>query len=50
MFSELPKLFDRNFAIAYFLPVSLFLAASTWLLKVMGINPYGHTPVAGLAI
>jgi hypothetical protein len=36
MFSELPKLFDRNFAIAYFLPVSLFLAASTWLLKVMG--------------
>ena len=33
MFSELPKLFDRNFAIAYFLPVSLFMIASIWLLR-----------------
>lgn len=31
MFSDLPKLFDRNFAIAYFLPVSIFLTASALL-------------------
>jgi hypothetical protein len=36
MFSELPKLFDRNFAIAYFLPVSLFMLASGWLLNSAG--------------
>jgi hypothetical protein len=36
MFSELPKLFDRNFAIAYFLPVSLFMVASTLLLNTVG--------------
>ena len=36
MFSELPKLFDRNFAIAYFLPVSIFLAISAWLLDRVG--------------
>ena len=28
MFSELPKLFDRNFAIGFFLPVALFLIAA----------------------
>lgn len=39
MFSELPKLFDRNFAIAYFLPVSLFLLASARLLYVLGYWP-----------
>ncbi len=36
MYSELPKLLDRNFAIAYFLPVNLFLIASTWLLESTG--------------
>jgi len=36
MFSELPKLFDRNFAIAYFLPVSIFLAISAWILEQVG--------------
>lgn len=36
MFSELPKLFDRNFAIAYFLPVSLFMIASASLLNLVG--------------
>src|SRR5262245_57914640 len=36
MFSELPKLFDRNFAIAYFLPVGLFMVASAWLLNAIG--------------
>jgi hypothetical protein len=37
MFSELPKLFDRNFAIAYFLPVNLFLVASWFLLDKIGL-------------
>lgn len=36
MFSELPKLFDRNFAIAYFLPVSLFMVESGILLNILG--------------
>jgi len=36
MFSELPKLFDRNFAIAYFLPVSIFLVISAWILERVG--------------
>lgn len=36
MFSELPKLFDRNFAIAYFLPVSLFMVATALLLNSFG--------------
>jgi len=36
MFSELPKLFDRNFVIAYFLPVSLFMVASAGLLNSLG--------------
>jgi hypothetical protein len=36
MFSELPKLFDRNFAIAYFLPVSIFLAVNAWVLDKVG--------------
>jgi hypothetical protein len=36
MFSELPKLFDRNFAIAYFLPVSLLLTISAFILKAAG--------------
>lgn len=31
MFGELPKLFDRNFVIAFFLPVATFLAASIGL-------------------
>ncbi len=32
MFSELPKLLDRNFAIGYFLPAVTFLAVSGYLL------------------
>ena len=36
MISELPKIFDKNFAIAYFLPVSLFMAASAGLLSMLG--------------
>jgi hypothetical protein len=33
VFGELPKLFDRDFAIGYFLPVAAFLAASYGLLS-----------------
>ena len=47
MFSELPKLFDRNFAIAYFLPVSLFLTASTWFLKSVGYWSQIETSLTG---
>jgi hypothetical protein len=36
MFGQLPKLFNRNFAIGYFLPVAAFFAASLVL-----INGYG---------
>lgn len=36
MFSELPKLFDRNFAIAYFLPVGLFMVISGIFLNIVG--------------
>ncbi len=32
MFSELPKLFDRNFALGYFLPSTLYLLATLYLL------------------
>lgn len=32
MFSELPKLFERNFAMAFFLPVAIFIGASLLLL------------------
>ncbi len=32
MFSELPKLFDRNFALGYFLPSTLYLVATLYLL------------------
>ncbi len=33
MFGELPKLFDRNFAIGYFLPIIAFVAASLGLIS-----------------
>src|SRR5436305_11527999 len=31
MFGELPKLFDRDFAIAYFLPSAAFTAVTYWI-------------------
>lgn len=43
MFGELPKLFDRNFVIGYFLPISIFIAAGLWLstgLKLPGVPVY----------
>ena len=39
MFGELPKVFDRDFAIAYFIPVAAFLAASLQLLSGFGLVP-----------
>lgn len=38
MFSELPKLFDRDFVIGYFLPVAMFLAASIGVSHVFGVQ------------
>jgi hypothetical protein len=35
MFGELPKLFDRNFVIGFFLPVAIFITVS-----ILIINPY----------
>lgn len=35
MFGELPKLFDRNFVVGFFLPVAIFITIS-----VLIINPY----------
>lgn len=39
MFGELPKLFDRNFAVGYFLPVSIFITISGFLLGQYGFAP-----------
>ena len=39
MFSELPKIFDRNYAIGYFLPVAVFLVVSLGLIKGYGLLP-----------
>ena len=38
MFAELPKLFDRNFAIGFFLPFALAAAASLYLLDCYGLS------------
>ena len=40
MFSDLPKLLDRNFAVGYFLPAAIFLAATDHLLQAFGRLPY----------
>jgi hypothetical protein len=50
MFSELPKLLDRNFAIAYFLPVSLFVVVSIGLLKAAGYWSKVETILTGTTI
>lgn len=39
MFGKLPELFDRNFAVGYFLPSTLFLVTSLAL-----ANEFGHLP------
>ena len=35
MFGEIPKLFDRNFVIGFFLPVAIFITIS-----ILIVNPY----------
>lgn len=37
MFSEMPKLFDREFALGYFLPLATFLTASYLLVSAYGL-------------
>ncbi len=39
MFGELPKLFDRNFAIGFFLPVAIFITVSGIILAQYGFAP-----------
>jgi len=39
MFGELPKIFDRNFAVNYFLPVTAFLGLSYFLFSTYGLLP-----------
>jgi hypothetical protein len=39
MFGELPKLFDRNFIIGFFLPVAIFLTASGLILGQYSFGP-----------
>jgi hypothetical protein len=39
MFGELPKLFDRNFAVGFFLPVAIFIALSGWILSQYPFGP-----------
>jgi hypothetical protein len=38
LFSELPKLFDRNFLVGYVIPAVLFLTATTILLNLYGLT------------
>jgi hypothetical protein len=39
MFGELPKLFDRNFAVGFFLPIAVFITLTEWIL-----GPFFHGP------
>jgi hypothetical protein len=39
VFAELPKLFDRDFAIGYFLPAALFIALSYFVIAWFGFHP-----------
>lgn len=43
MFGELPKLFDRDFAIAYFLPSAAFVAVSYLILVRFNLSPVVFT-------
>jgi hypothetical protein len=40
LFADLPKIFDRNFIIAFFLPAVVFVAASLWLLAGFNLVPH----------
>lgn len=39
MFGELPKLFDRNFAVGFFLPITIFITLSGVILSQYGFSP-----------
>jgi hypothetical protein len=39
MFGELPKLFDRNFAVGFFLPIAIFITLSGMILSQYGFVP-----------
>jgi len=39
MFGELPKLFDRNFAVGFFLPIAIFITLSGLILSQYGFAP-----------
>ena len=39
MFGELPKLFDRNFAVGFFLPIAIFITLSGLVLSQYGFAP-----------
>lgn len=39
MFSELPKLLDRDFAVGYFLPFASFISANIVLINLFGLFP-----------
>ena len=39
MFGELPKLFDRNFAVGFFLPIAIFITLSGLILSQYGFSP-----------
>jgi hypothetical protein len=39
MFGELPKLFDRNFAMGFFLPFAIFTTFCLWILEIFGVTP-----------
>ena len=39
MFGELPKLFGRNFATGFFLPMALFLCVSLYFINAVGLIP-----------
>ncbi len=34
MFAKLPDFFDKNFVVGFFLPITVFLATTLWLLNI----------------
>ncbi len=42
---DLPKLFDRNFVIGFFLPLAVFLAAAAWFAEALGVYRGGKALV-----
>jgi len=46
MFGKMPDLFDRNFAVGYFLPTAVFIVASILLANAFGI-PLSNVEILG---